>query len=129
MALHAEILAMPQSKTPSPTSVHSLKESSLKIPPLVLLFFLTLIDRLLAEMENSQWRDVTDRKTVASASDAVFNCARGWVRPCKHQALGLGLGTPTGLKSVLTILNSFGHYISYNEVKRLETEIAFTCSD
>lgn len=73
--------------------------------------------------------EVIERKAVAAASDAVFNCTRGAVRPWKHQSLGLGLGTLTGSKSLLTILNRFGHSISYDEVKRLETEIAYTCSD
>ena len=31
--------------------------------------------------------------------------------------------------ALLTILNCLGHCISYDEVKRLETEIAYTCSD
>ena len=73
--------------------------------------------------------DVVERKAVASASDAVFNCTRGSLCPWKHQSLGLGLGTLTGSKSLLTILNCLGHCISYDEVKRLETEIAYTCSD
>lgn len=63
------------------------------------------------------------------ASDAIFNCTRGSLRPWKSQALGLGLGSLTGSKSVLTILNRLGHCISYAEVKRIETEIAFACSD
>jgi len=66
-------------------------------------------------------------RTVASALDAVFNC--GLVCLWKHQAVGLGLGTPTGLKLVLAILNRLGHCISYDEVKWLETEITYICSD
>ncbi len=35
----------------------------------------------------------------------------------------------TGSKSLLTVLNRFGHCISYDEVKRLEAEMAYSCSD
>ena len=130
MALRTEILAIPQSKTPSPTSVHTLKENSPSIPDLTLVFFRTLIGGLQSEIGvNNSNRDVMERKALAGASDAVFNCTRGRVRPWKHQALGLGLGTLTGSKTVLTTLNRFGHCISYDEVKRLETEMAYTCSD
>ena len=73
--------------------------------------------------------DVVERKAEASASDAIFNCTRGSVSPRKHQSLGLGLGTLIGTISLLTILNHLGHCISYYEVKWLETEMAYTCSD
>ncbi len=130
MTLRTEILAMPQTKTPTPTSVHTLKETSPPIPELTLLFFRTLIGGLQPELGlNNTSRDSIERKALASASDAVFNCTRGTVRPWKHQSLGLGLGTLTGSKVVLTILNRFGHSISYDEVKRLETEIAYACSE
>ena len=66
---------------------------------------------------------------MANASDVVFNCTRGSVCPWKHQSLALGLGTLTGSKSLLTIMNRLGHCISYDEVKRHETEIAYTCSE
>lgn len=129
MALRREILAMPSSKIPTPTSVHTLKDNAPNIPPLTLLFFRTVIGGMQSEPRSAHSEDVIERKAVASASDAVFNCTRGTVCPWKHQSLGLGLGTLTGSKSLLTILNRFGHCISYDEVKRLETEMAYTCSD
>ena len=48
------------------------------------------------------------------------------MRPWKQTVLGLGLGTLTGLALVLRILNRIGHSLSYDKVKSLETEIAFT---
>lgn len=129
MALRTEIFAMPPSKIPSPTSVHTLKDNAPNIPPLTLLFFRTLIGGMQSEPRSAHSEDVIERKAVAGASDAVFNCTRGTVCPWKHQSLGLGLGTLTGSKLLLTILNRFGHCISYDEVKRLETEMAYSCSD
>lgn len=129
MALRTEIFAMAPSKIPSPTSVHTLKDNAPNIPPLTLLFFRTLIGGMQSETKSAHSEDIIERKAVASASDAVFNCTKGTVCPWKHQSLGLGLGTLTGSKSLLTILNRFGHCISYDEVKRLETEMAYSCSD
>ena len=110
-------LEMPPSKTLSNTSVHPLKKIAPNIPHLVLLFFPTLIGGLQVEPELRHSKDVIKRKTLASASDTVFNCSRGAVHNWKHQALGLGLGTLTGSKSLLSILNGFDHCINYDEVK------------
>ena len=93
MALRTEILAMPKYFTPTPTSVHILKENAPDIPPLVLLFFRTLFDGLLTGTESNESSEVTERKALAIASDAVFNCTRGRIRPWKQISLGLGLGT------------------------------------
>ena len=52
--------------------------------------------------------------------------------PCSTalgEELGLGLSTLTGSKTVLNILNRFGHCISYDDVKRLETEMAYSCCE
>ena len=82
-----------------------------------------------SETKSAHSEDIIERKVVASASDAAFNCTKGTVCPWKHQSLGLGLGILTGSKSLLTTLNCFGHCISYDEVKQLETETAYSCSD
>ena len=130
LALRSEILKLPQQKLPSPTSMYTLKNTSLLIPSLVLLFFRTLLNGLHLDSESdSEQAEFTERKVLAMASDAVFNCSKGSKRPWKHQVLGLGLGTLTGSKSVLTLLNRLGHSISYDDVKRLETEFAFSCSN
>ena len=68
------------------------------------------------------------RKTVAIASDAVFSVTRGTVKPWKNTALGLGFSAMVGSRTAITILNRHGHAISYDECKRLETEMAYTCS-
>ena len=127
MALRKKILAMPPPKTSSPTSIVERDQSQHASPgPLVLPYPHRWLQ---VEPELRHSRDVIERKTLSSASDAVLNYSRGAVRPWKHQALGLGLGTLAGSKSLLSILNCFVQCISYNELKQLETEIAYTCSD
>lgn len=129
MVLRTEILGMPPTKTPSPTSLHTLKENAPMIPDLILFFFRTLVGGLQADTGVESSRDVVERKAMALSSDAIFNCSRGNVKPWKHQTIGLGLGALTGSKTLVTIMNRFGHCISYDEVKGLETEIAYTCSN
>ena len=94
-----------------------MKDYAPNIPPLTLLFFRTLIGGIQSEIKSAHSEDIIERKVVASASHTVFNCTKGTVCPWKHQSLGLGLRTLTGSKSLLTILNRFGHCISYDEVK------------
>ena len=40
----------------------------------------------------------------------------------------LGVSSMLGSKTAVTILNRLGHTVSYDECKRLETEIAYTCT-
>lgn len=126
MILRTEILTIPPQQKPCPTFIPALKETAPTIPPLVQLFFDTLINGLQRRCNDQS--ELIDVRSTAMASDAMFNCTKGSLRPWKHEALGLGLATLTGSKSMLTILNRLGHSISYDEVKRLETEIGFSCS-
>ena len=62
---------------------------------------------------------------ISMASDAVYYTSRGTVRYWKHTLLGLGWRTFNS-KMILRILNHLGHSLSYDEVKALETEFAFS---
>ena len=123
MTIRTEIASLPKTKRPSPTSVHTLKETAPAVPHLTDLFFRTLMNGLEDNGDKS-----TERKITAMGSDAVFNCSRGSVRPWKNTALGLGMSSLTGSKTALTVLNRQGHAISYSIVKELETEIAYCCA-
>lgn len=123
LVLRAEIMQMERTKMPKPTSIQSLKENAPVIPPLTKVFYQTLLGGLAPDPS-----ETTQRKTISMASDAVFGASRGAVKPWKHTALGLGVSPLLGSKTAITILNRLGHAVSYNECKRLETEIAYTCS-
>ena len=126
-ALHirGKIQAMSKSVTPTPTSVETLKLCSPDLPNEILLFFKTLLCGL-REPSGVDNSEAINRKVIGMSSDAVYNASRGTVKPWKHTLLGLGLGTLTGSKLVLRILNRMGHSVSYDEVKSLETEFAFS---
>ena len=91
----------------------------------MLLFYKTLLCGL-HEPSGVDNREAVNRKVISMSSDAVYNTSRGTVQPSKHTLLGLGLGTLTGSKLILRILNRLGHSLSYDEVKALETEFAFS---
>ena len=123
--LRSLILSMPTCKTPTPTTLHTLKTCSAEIPESIPLFFKTMICGLREQNENEN----IERKVLAMSSDAVYNTSKGSIRPWKQTVLGLGLGTLTGSKLALQMLNRHGHSISYDEVKRLETEMAYSASE
>ncbi len=123
--LRGKIQVMSKSVTPTPTSVETLKSCSPDLPAEILLFFKTLLCGL-REPSGVDNSEAVNRKVMAMSSDAVYNASRGTVKPWKHTLLGLRLRTLTGSKLVLRILNRMGYSVSYDEVKSLETEFAFS---
>lgn len=119
---------MPKWKTPTPTSLSALKACSPDLAEELLLFYKTLLCGI-REPSGSDNTDAVERKVMAMSSDAVFNTSRGAVRPWKHTVMGLGVGTLTGSKLILRILNRLGNSLSYDEVKALETEIAYSVEE
>ena len=68
--------------------------------------------------------DITnDMKVSSMASDVIFNCTGGAVKPLKQVLLGLSIGAITGSKTTLDILNRLGHSINYKNVKYIETKL------
>ena len=123
LIIRSEILDMEKTKLPKPTTIQSLKDAASPIPPLTKAFYDTLSGGL-----NNDPGESTQRRSVSMASDAVFTISRGAVKPWKQSALGLGLSSLSGSKQTLTVLNRLGHTLSYDDCKRLETEIAYTCT-
>jgi len=123
--LRSVIQALPKSATPSMTSLETLKLCSPQLPEELVMFFKTLLCGL-REPSGVENCETVNRKVMAMTSDAVYNTSHGTVRPWKHTVLGLGLGTLTGSKLVLRLLNRLGYSLSYDEVKALETEFAYT---
>ena len=112
-------------ETPTPTTVETLKNCSPEPPDDLQLFFRTLLYGIHKPNGNTN-RESLERKVIAMSSDAVYNTSRGSIRPWKQTVLGLGIGTLTGSNLILRILNRLGYTLSYDEVKALETEFAFT---
>lgn len=121
LQLRAIIQSVPKTNTPVDISISSLKAVAPNLPEPLLLFYRTLYQGCDEEY------DSTERKVMASASDMMYNTTKGRVQPWKHTVLGIGIGSMTGSKQIVQTLNRFGYCISYDQVKALETEIAFAC--
>lgn len=65
-------------------------------------------------------------KIDSLAHDIIYNVTNGTVKPSKHLELGLTAKTLTGSKRVITLLNKFGHSISYSLAEELETEPTYS---
>ena len=121
LIMRGEIHHMEPTPTPNPVTVHTLKENSPKLPEKTRLFYQTLLGGITAS-NNENW----NRRIDSLASDAIFNTTRGVVRPWKNTALGIGMLSLTGSKTLAMIMNRLGHTTSYDDLKRIETEMAYS---
>ena len=58
--------------------------------------------------------------TNSSSRDAIFVCSGGKLIPRKHLSLELALNSVTGSKSVVSLLNRFGHCIGDETVRQMD---------
>ena len=63
-------------------------------------------------------------KVLSMAQDLVYNTTHGRVRTAKHIALPMALHSLTGSAELVTILNRYGHGISYTQVEEIQTALA-----
>ena len=64
-------------------------------------------------------------RLVLLLSRDVIHCAsRGWIKTPKHVMLPVMVKSLTGNTEVVTILNRFGHGLSYSQIEELETALA-----
>ena len=63
------------------------------------------------------------------AQDVIYAVHRGRIKTSKHITLGMALKSSTSSGKVVTLLNHFGHCISYHGIEELETEATFTISN
>ena len=67
---------------------------------------------------------MNDRKIKSIAQDICYTVCKGaWLLP-KHLLLGMSVHHLTGSAQLVTLLNRFGHCVSYSSVLQLETSIA-----
>ena len=120
-----DIKVKPQSTR---ATVGDLKAEAPKIPEELEHFYTVLMHGTAGTAREAEDDlDITsDMKVSSMASDAIFNCTRGAVKPLKQVLLGLSIGTITGSKTTLEILNRLGHFINLENVKYIETELAYS---
>ena len=106
---------------PSPLTAEAVIEDQVKLPDVLLQFFRVLFTGSETFGGNSSR---AERYVQSAAADAVFMTTRGFVKPSKHVAMGLGLKSMTGSRKVIEMMNHFGHSIGYHIAEALETELA-----
>ena len=62
-----------------------------------------------------------ERLVNSTSADVVYACSGGKLLPGKHISLGVALKSMTGNKSVVNLINRFGHCISNEKVYRTDT--------
>lgn len=67
-----------------------------------------------------------NRRINAVCSDIIFNITKGRIKPSKHLILGISIKSGVGGRKLLSVLNRYGHCISYTKAEELETEMAYT---
>lgn len=64
-------------------------------------------------------------RTVLSLAQDMIHCvSKGRIKTPKHVALPVAVKSLTGSSEAVTILNRFGHGLSYSQIEELETAIA-----
>jgi len=86
------IPAKPKTKTPTQTSIHTLKMSSPEWPEPIKLVHRTHFQGL-CEADKSENNDAFERRVLSRAPDAINIISRGTVRTWKHTTLRLGIKT------------------------------------
>ena len=63
------------------------------------------------------------RIVLSLAQDLIHSVSRGRIKTPKHVALPLTVKSLTGNAELITILNRFGHALSYTQIEELETAL------
>ena len=111
---------------PWPPSPQDLDDGSSIVPDLLHNMFAWMIS---SKKDYSEKRisDVSPdvHRLVLSLSQDVIHCvSRGRIKTPKHVALPLTVKSLTGSAETVTILNRFGHGLSYTQIEELETALA-----
>ena len=64
------------------------------------------------------------RIVLSLAQDLIYCVSRGRIKTPKHVTLPLTVKSLTGNAELVTILNRFGHALSYSQIEELETALA-----
>lgn len=103
-----------------PLDLESLMRGEGEAPELVHLFFRVLFGG------GNRTSESVKRRATSVSEDALFIVHNGQFLPKKHIVLGSLVHSITGSRKLMTVLNRFGHCISYSKYEELETELATT---
>lgn len=111
-----------------PPSPDDLNSGSAMIPKLVYNLFAWILSShsKYSEERVSDLSPDVNRLVLSFSQDLVHSVSRGRVKTPKHVVLPMTVKSLTGSVELITILNKFGHGLSYSLVEELETALAET---
>ena len=117
-------------RMPWPPCATDLNQVDVALPPVVynLLAWILTEDKDTQPIENTKRVTINDpavhRLILSIGQDLIYNISKGRQKTPKHVALPMTVKNLTGCKEVITLLNRFGHGISYEQVLSIETGLA-----
>lgn len=122
LILRREILNIKAQKITPPINSQKIIAGECEIPHGLQRFYSTL---LCADNYRDQGSNKSQLLVKSLASDAIYNVTRGKIIPSKTVALGCAVKSLTTSHKVITILNRYGHTVSDDVIRNLETEAAY----
>lgn len=120
--LRRKILDIKPNKIEPPINSQKIIDGECDIPDELNKFYTIL---LCAHNYRDRKSDKTQLLIKSLASDAIYNVTRGKVIPSKTVTLACSLKSLTTSHKVITILNRYGHVVSDDIIRNLETEAAY----
>ena len=77
-------------------------------------------------------KDVSTRKrrlVESTSADVIYSCSGGKLLPGKRMSLGIALKSMTGSKSVVNLMNRFGHCASNEKIRRIDIGMESTLNE
>lgn len=122
-AIRNAVKMIERNPLPDKVQVEDLLNGECQIPEMLFAFISNLIQGPDYRRKNSSENDI---KIKSLCQDIIYAITKGRVKPAKHLMLGLTMKSLTSSRKVLTILNKYGHSISYSAAEELETELTYT---
>ena len=76
------------------------------------------------EIKQPTENSIVHRQVVSIAQDIIHSTSKGRIHTPKHMLLPLTIHSMTGNKNAVTLLNLFGHGISYTQLEEVQTAMA-----
>lgn len=108
---------------PSRLTADDVMRGECEIPKLLYDFMMNLVRG--PDTSNKKSHEIVIQVT-SICSDIIYAVTRGRCKPAKKLTLGLAVKSLTNSRQVMTMLNRYGHAISYNLAEELETEMTYT---
>ena len=117
-----------KSQMSDPPEASDLTPDKIVLPTMVFNFLVWLLteDETLIDINLDKIPVKSDiqRRILAIGQDLLYTTSKGRVKTPKHVSLAMAVKNLTGSSQVVTLINRFGHSISYNELLEMEVSMA-----